>query len=84
MEPDITVTLILFAAYREMLGFRERQIPVKANETVFDLFRRLLGDKVDIDLQASTMFAVNEVYTAADTVLKNGDRVAFIPPVSGG
>lgn len=30
------------------------------------------------------MIAVNEEYTEEDTILKKGDVVAFIPPVSGG
>lgn len=30
------------------------------------------------------MIAVNETYATADTVLRDGDELAFIPPVAGG
>jgi len=30
------------------------------------------------------MAAVNEVYASPDTVLLEGDAVAFLPPVAGG
>jgi molybdopterin converting factor small subunit len=30
------------------------------------------------------MFALNESYVPADTPVHDGDRIAFIPPVSGG
>jgi molybdopterin converting factor small subunit len=33
---------------------------------------------------AGTLLAVNQQYAAAETVLKSGDEVAIIPPVSGG
>ena len=32
----------------------------------------------------SKMIAVNQEYCGSETVLKNGDIVALIPPVSGG
>jgi molybdopterin converting factor subunit 1 len=32
----------------------------------------------------SLLVAVNREYAAADTPLKDGDEVAFLPPVSGG
>ncbi|HBF14023.1 MAG TPA: molybdopterin synthase sulfur carrier subunit [Deltaproteobacteria bacterium] len=31
-----------------------------------------------------TRFAVNAEYVPVETVLKNGDELVFIPPVSGG
>ncbi|MGZ8832865.1 MAG: MoaD/ThiS family protein [Thermoanaerobaculia bacterium] len=30
------------------------------------------------------MIAVNETYAGPDTVLRDGDELAFIPPVAGG
>jgi molybdopterin converting factor small subunit len=30
------------------------------------------------------LYAVNKNYVSADHVLKDGDEVVFIPPVSGG
>lgn len=78
------VTIKLFAVYRDILGHPELTMEVTAGTTVSDLFDQMLRDKAEVALRESTMFAVNETYATADTVLKDGDRVAFIPPVSGG
>ena len=78
------VTIKLFAIYREILGQAELSLDVRDGATVKDLFGRVLGDRAEAALRESTLFAVNETYASADTVLRDGDRVAFIPPVSGG
>jgi molybdopterin converting factor subunit 1 len=78
------VTLKLFAVYRDLLGRPELVLEVSDGTTVSDLFGQVLHNKAEAALRASTLFAVNEAYVSADTVLRDGDRVAFIPPVSGG
>jgi molybdopterin converting factor subunit 1 len=84
MSETIAVTVKLFAIYREMLGESEITTEVTDNHSVADLFGDLLGEQAAPALRDATMFAVNETYVPADTVLCAGDRVAFIPPVSGG
>lgn len=78
------VTIKLFAVFRDILGQSELTMEVSSGTTVSGLFDQMLRDKAEAALRESTMFAVNETYVPADTVLNNGDRVAFIPPVSGG
>jgi molybdopterin synthase sulfur carrier subunit len=78
------VTIKLFAIYRDILGQPELTLDVSDGTTVNDLFGQMLHDKAEAVLRESTMFAVNESYVSAETVLNDGDRVAFIPPVSGG
>ena len=78
------VTVKLFAVFRDVLGQPELTMEVSDGTTVSGVFDQMLGDKTEAALRESTMFAVNETYVPADTVLTEGDRVAFIPPVSGG
>ena len=78
------VTVKLFAIYRELLGQPEMAVDVNAGTTVSGLFGQVLHDKAEAALRESTLFAVNEAYVSADPILNDGDRVAFIPPVSGG
>ena len=78
------VTVKLFAVFRDVLGQPELVMDVSDGTTVSGLFDQMLHDKTEAALRESTMFAVNETYVTAETVLKDGDRVAFIPPVSGG
>jgi len=80
----MNVTIKLFAVYREILGQPELAVDVNDGTTVRGLFDQMLRDKAEAALRESTLFAVNETYVPAETVLNDGDRVAFIPPVSGG
>lgn len=42
-------------------------------------------EKMNISPEGSAiLIAVNEAYATDETILKSGDVVAFIPPVSGG
>ena len=50
-------------------------------ESLEKKIRTKAGGKLD---GVSLRIALNKQYTSADKVLKNGDEVAFIPPVQGG
>jgi len=78
------ITIKLFAHYRELMGKGELSIPMRPGLTVADAFSETIGDRANAELRKSTMFAINESYVPAETKLNDGDRVAFIPPVSGG
>ena len=80
----MSITIKLFAHYRDLLGKSELSIPMRPGLTVAEAFTEAIGESANPDLRKSTMFAVNETYVPADTKLNDGDRIAFIPPVSGG
>ena len=74
-----------FALYRERAGLNELSLDLPQNSTVADLtaevrrrFPNLAPPQVNI------VVAVNADYAEAETVLKPGDDVCLIPPVSGG
>jgi molybdopterin converting factor subunit 1 len=89
-EPDlrakpIHVHVRFFAAPREALGTSELEMDVAQGTTVGDLVE-LLVDQHPI-LRAFTRFlnvAVNRTYVSMQTVLRDGDDVACLPPVGGG
>ena len=75
----------LFALYRERAGTREFSIEMPAGATVADLtdavrvrYPRLAPPEVKI------VVAVNADYAEPEDVLKPGDDICLIPPVSGG
>jgi molybdopterin converting factor subunit 1 len=80
----MAITVRLFAHYRDLLGKNEVSISPRPGLTVADVFTETIGERAHPDLRAATMFAVNESYVSPDTIVNDGDRVAFIPPVSGG
>lgn len=75
----------LFAAYREAVGRGEINLEVEGAVSPLDLWRRL-GKKHPplLEFGYSLLVAVNGEYAPLDRPLKEGDEVAFIPPVSGG
>jgi molybdopterin synthase catalytic subunit len=74
------VAVRLFAGLRELAGTRSTQIDLPEGSTAASVWPAL-------DLGAEPpglLLAVNKTYAARDTVLREGDEVALIPPVSGG
>ena len=79
----MTVTVKFFASLRETTGLSEKI--VEANEasaqTVADLWS-LTTD--NLDLPPNTLVAINMDYVELDHKVRDGDEVAFFPPVTGG
>jgi molybdopterin converting factor subunit 1 len=80
---QICVRVRLFAAYREAAGARQLEIPLPSLSTVADL-TEVLTTRIPALQTAPGLIAVNHAYVSGDTVLGDGDEVAYIPPVSGG
>ncbi len=75
----------LFAALREMAGESEIELDLPETATVAhvvsELDRRYAGMmKGGVPI----MVAVNAEYVPDDHPIRDGDEIAFIPPVSGG
>jgi MoaE-MoaD fusion protein len=79
----IRVTVRCFAAVREALGTDTMAIDAAAGTTVAGLCA-LLAAKAPALQRLPLAYAVNRDYARGDTVLRDGDEVAFIPPISGG
>jgi len=71
-----------FAHLKEVTGAGMEKLDM-AGQTVSHL-KQVLTEKYNLSELASAMTAVNEEFVNDDTVLADGDQVAFIPPVSGG
>jgi molybdopterin synthase catalytic subunit len=77
------VTVRCFAAVREALGRDELGVDVAPGTTVAGLLQQLARQAPQLG-RLPLAFAVNRDYARGDTVLRHGDEVAFIPPISGG
>ena len=75
----------LFALYRERAGCKTLPVELPEGATVADLtqeMRRQLPMLAPPEVQI--VVAVNADYADPETVLRHGDDVCLIPPVSGG
>ena len=79
------VRLLFFASLRERLRASEAERNMADGSTVADLWQSLCDENHDLQpMSNSVSFAVNQEYVDRTTVLRDGDEVALIPPVSGG
>ena len=75
----------LFARLREIAGAPVVSVVLPDSATVQDAWRSLAGRFPEMGAYAgSVSCAVNDDYARMNASLKEGDEVAFLPPVSGG
>jgi len=72
-----------FAILREQRGQAEERVETSA-ATASDLFQELAQKHCFTLPEARLRVAINEEFASFAVPLKEGDQVAFIPPVAGG
>jgi molybdopterin synthase sulfur carrier subunit len=77
------ITILLFANLREEVG-SERLVIIEKREMNVQQLKKWLEDKYHLQTLHKVMVAINEEFVTDEDIVKAGDTVAFIPPVSGG
>ena len=80
----MNIKTLFFGITTDLVGASELQIDVTENTSVKDFKSVLKKAYSQLENINSYAIAVNEEYASDDLILKNGDVVAVIPPVSGG
>jgi len=81
----MNITVRFFAIMREQLGKSVETLSVDEGTTAGEIFGLATRDVPRLaGLERAVMVMVNEEYVEPDHVLREGDEVALIPPVSGG
>jgi molybdopterin synthase sulfur carrier subunit len=81
----VRVKVRLFARLRDIAGAGELTRDIAAGATIGAVWRDLAGEFPELGrYERSISSAVNAEYARMDEVLRDGDEVAFLPPVSGG
>ena len=86
VEEAMTIDVRLFAILRERAGREHIDVELAGGATVADALAAL-GEEPGLGGVLAAMpvtMAVNREYASTDTVLRPGDELALIPPVSGG
>ncbi|MGD8784621.1 MAG: molybdopterin converting factor subunit 1 [Thioalkalispiraceae bacterium] len=76
----MTVEVKFFASLRERVGKSEEELDA-AGQSVRDIWQQTSGEQV---LPDNMLIAVNMEYVDREYIVKDGDEVAFFPPVTGG
>jgi molybdopterin converting factor subunit 1 len=79
------VTVRLFARLRDIAGTGDLSREAALGATVADVWRGLVDDFPEMArYETSISTAVNADYARMSATIRDGDEVAFLPPVSGG
>jgi molybdopterin converting factor subunit 1 len=79
------VRLLFFAVLRDIAGTGETELDLPDGTTARAVWESLRARHAQLaDYATPPMTAINEEYASADAVLRDGDELAFIPPVAGG
>ncbi len=77
----MSIKVRYFASLKDKTGRPEDVMEVTEEMTVATIWMQL---NPDIALPENVLMALNMDYVSPDTVVKDGDEVAFFPPVTGG
>lgn len=79
------MTILFFARARDLAGAAELTLDLPAGSTLADV-RRRLTERIPAlsSLLPHCALAVNDAYADDDDVPQADDRIAVLPPVSGG
>ncbi|MBS25288.1 MAG: molybdopterin converting factor subunit 1 [Gammaproteobacteria bacterium] len=76
----MTIHVRFFASLREQTGINSKEVDADGLKNVRDLWALL----TDEPLNETTLIAINKTYSQAESRVKDGDEVAFFPPITGG
>ncbi len=81
----MTVQLLYFGVLKDYFQAERDEVELPERATVGEVLRVLRERAAsDAAVWKSLAVAVNREYAGLETVLKDGDEVALLPPVSGG
>ena len=77
----MAITVRFFASLREELGQAETEVAFQSDLTVSKVWEQATDRR---PVPANMLSAVNQQYTDSLHPVRDGDEVAFFPPVTGG
>ena len=84
------INILFFAGIREMFGIREKCIEIKESKTSPEKLLKFLSEKEQgpwvelLNSKDSIRVAINQEISNWGDSLKDGDELAFFPPITGG
>tara|TARA_B100000427_G_scaffold61423_1_gene48423 strand:+ start:347 stop:598 length:252 start_codon:yes stop_codon:yes gene_type:complete len=83
MSNSIKIQVIYFAKLRELTGLDEETFSMKQGNKPGNVLASI-NKRHEIDVGINFKIAVNDEFSDWDIELNDGDRLVFIPPVTGG
>ena len=77
----MSITVKFFASLREQVGKADTTLDSQVATSVSDVWNLASGG---LPMPANTLMAINMEYVDGSHEVREGDEVAFFPPVTGG
>jgi len=81
----MSIRVLFFASLADITGTREAELEASAGLNVASVLARLIDTYPQLEaLRPSILCALNSEFAGAESPVRDGDEIAFFPPVSGG
>ena len=81
----MSIRVLFFASLADISGTRETQVDPATATDVISVFDEIARRHPALEkYRSSVLFALNSEFARADSPVRDGDELAFFPPVSGG
>ena len=82
---EINITILYFAFIKELTGVKADTMKLPYGSTIHNMLTNVLNIHPQVNrFLKSVKVSVNYKVVDKNTILKDGDEVALLPPVSGG
>ena len=83
MTNSLKIQVVYFAKLRELTGLDKETFSIMKGSNPIDVLASI-NARHQIDIGSNFKIAVNDEFSDWDIKLNDGDRLVFIPPVTGG
>ena len=83
MTNSLQIQVVYFAKLRELTGLDQEAFSISKGSNPTDVLASI-NERHQIDIGSNFKIAVNDEFSNWDIKLNDGDRLVFIPPVTGG
>ena len=83
MTNSLQIQVVYFAKLRELTGLDQEAFSMMKGSNPNDVLESI-NERHQIDIGSNFKIAVNDEFSDWDVKLNDGDRLVFIPPVTGG
>ena len=83
MTNSLQIQVVYFAKLRELTGLDQEAFSIMKGSNPSDVLASI-NERHQIDIGSNFKIAVNDEFSDWDIKLNDGDRLVFIPPVTGG